>query len=75
MVSTFTICSTAFASLARLVATSLKPELERSRLGFVDHPLGGISAAELAKRVDQVWPPLEAWLDEYIPAGIDPDAS
>jgi len=63
-VSSFTICSTAFASLARLVATSLK--FENPRLGFVDHPLGGISAEQLERRVDQVWPPLAAWLEDWL---------
>ena len=39
--STFTICSSAFESLARLVARSRK--FDNARLGFVEHPLGGIS--------------------------------
>lgn len=65
--STFTICSTAFESLARLVATSLK--FENPRLGFVEHPLGGVSAAEFDRRVDQVWPELAAWLEEWCGGG------
>ena len=69
--STFTVCSSAFESLARLVARSLK--FEDPRLGFVDHPLGGISAAELDQRADQVWPALASWLDEFIGDGIATD--
>jgi hypothetical protein len=64
LVSTFTICSTAFESLARLVAKSLK--FEDPAIGFVQHPLGGIAAAELEHRVDQVWPGLAAWLEHWV---------
>ena len=71
--STFTICSSAFESLARLVARSRK--FDHARLGFVEHPLGGISAAELQRRVDQVWPALESWLEEFVSDKARVDAS
>lgn len=58
--ATLTICTTAFAPLARITAESLGGS--DWPLAVIPHPTGGIDAAELALRAESAWPLLEDWL-------------
>jgi hypothetical protein len=65
-VAILTICTTAFAPLARLTAESLGGT--DWPLAVIPHPTGGIGRAELEKRAEAAYPLVEGWLRQTLAA-------
>jgi hypothetical protein len=59
-VHTVTICTAAFAGLAKITSEALGGQ--DWPVIVIPHPMGGIDEVELSKRVEAAWPMLENWL-------------
>jgi hypothetical protein len=71
-VRTVTICTSAFAGLAKITSEALGGQ--EWPVIVIPHPMGGIDDTELAKRVEAAWPMLEKWLrTTVLNSGSDAD--